>query len=45
MDAATVHRRRWAILVTLCLSLMVIGLDNTILNVALPTLVTRPGRE
>ncbi|MDQ6617434.1 MAG: MFS transporter [Actinomycetota bacterium] len=32
------HRRRWATLGVLCLSLMVIGLDNTILNVALPTL-------
>ncbi len=32
------HRRRWATLAVLCLSLMVIGLDNTILNVALPTL-------
>jgi len=28
MDAAIVHRRRWAILATLCLSLMIIGLDN-----------------
>jgi EmrB/QacA subfamily drug resistance transporter len=31
--------RRWAVLGVLCLSLMVIGIDNTILNVALPTLV------
>src|ERR1051325_2656243 len=30
--------RRWWTLVILCLSLLVIGLDNTILNVALPTL-------
>jgi EmrB/QacA subfamily drug resistance transporter len=30
--------RRWWTLVVLCLSLLVIGLDNTILNVALPTL-------
>ena len=36
---ATVHRRRWWTLAVLCLSLLVIGLDNTILNVALPTLV------
>jgi MFS transporter, DHA2 family, multidrug resistance protein len=43
MDAATVHRRRWATLATLCLSLMIIGLDNTVLNVALPTLVTDLG--
>ena len=33
------HERRWWILVVLCLSLVVITLDNTILNVALPTLV------
>jgi len=33
-----VYRRRWLTLVVLCISLMVIGLDNTILNVALPTL-------
>jgi len=32
-------RRRWLILAVLCLSLLVISLDNTILNVALPTLV------
>jgi EmrB/QacA subfamily drug resistance transporter len=31
--------RRWWALLTLCISLMVIGIDNTILNVALPTLV------
>jgi len=31
--------RRWWILGVLCLSLLVIGLDNTILNVALPSLV------
>jgi EmrB/QacA subfamily drug resistance transporter len=31
--------RRWLTLLTLCISLMVIGIDNTILNVALPTLV------
>lgn len=39
MDAETIHRRRWWTLLVLCLSLMVITLDNTILNVALPTLV------
>lgn len=33
-----VYQRRWLTLLVLCLSLMVIGLDNTILNVALPTL-------
>ena len=39
MDAATIHARRWWTLAVMCLSLMVIGVDNTILNVALPTLV------
>src|SRR4051812_32565348 len=42
-DASTVHRRRgWTHLV-LSLSLLVIGLDNTILNVALPELRTELG--
>lgn len=39
MDSETIHRRRWWTLLVLCVSLMVITLDNTILNVALPTLV------
>ncbi|MFV0316522.1 MAG: MFS transporter [Microthrixaceae bacterium] len=43
MDAETIHRRRWWTLLVLCLSLMVITLDNTILNVALPTLVDKLG--
>ncbi|HEX5141723.1 MAG TPA: MFS transporter [Dehalococcoidia bacterium] len=34
-----VYRRRWWILAVLCLSLLIIVLDNSILNVALPTLV------
>ncbi len=38
IDRELAYRRRWATLGVLCLSLMVIGLDNTILNVALPTL-------
>jgi EmrB/QacA subfamily drug resistance transporter len=33
-----VHARRWKTLAVLALSLIIIGLDNTILNVALPTL-------
>jgi Major Facilitator Superfamily len=33
------YERRWAALAVLALSLVVIGMDNTILNVALPTLV------
>jgi hypothetical protein len=32
-------RRRWAALLVLCVSLLIVTLDNTILNVALPTLV------
>jgi EmrB/QacA subfamily drug resistance transporter len=43
MDAEKIHRRRWATLCVLSLSLIVIGLDNTILNVALPTLVRELG--
>jgi EmrB/QacA subfamily drug resistance transporter len=37
-DADRAYRLRWWTLLVLCLSLMVIGIDNTILNVALPTL-------
>ena len=38
-DPEVMYRRRWLTLIVLCISLMVIGLDNTILNVALPTLL------
>jgi EmrB/QacA subfamily drug resistance transporter len=38
MDAQTVHERRWIILGVLCFSLLMVGIDNTILNVALPRL-------
>ena len=31
--------RRWSVLVVVCVSALIINLDNTILNVALPTLV------
>src|SRR6516164_2324710 len=34
-----VHRRRWITLSVLCVSLLVIVMDNTILNVAIPSLV------
>src|SRR5579864_234603 len=34
-----VYARRWLVLAVLCLALLVVSLDNTILNVALPTLV------
>ena len=40
-DPETVYRRRWLTLLVLCISLIVITVDNTILNVALPTL-SRP---
>jgi EmrB/QacA subfamily drug resistance transporter len=33
------HPRRWLILGVLCLSLLVLVVDNTVLNVAIPTLV------
>jgi EmrB/QacA subfamily drug resistance transporter len=36
--AQTIHDRRWWTLVVLSASLLVISLDNTILNVALPTI-------
>ncbi len=35
--------RRWSILVVLCLALLVVGIDGTIVNVALPTLVRELG--
>jgi MFS family permease len=31
--------RRWLVLAVLCLSLLIVTLDNTVLNVVLPTLV------
>jgi EmrB/QacA subfamily drug resistance transporter len=34
-----IHDRRWATLAVLCLSLLVVVIDNTIVNVALPTMV------
>ncbi len=37
-DPDSIHDRRWWILGVLCFSLLVIGMDNTILNVALPTI-------
>ena len=38
MDPLTIHRRRWAILAILSLSVFLVVVDNTIVNVALPTL-------
>ncbi|GAA3173677.1 MULTISPECIES: DHA2 family efflux MFS transporter permease subunit [Streptomyces] len=37
---ATVHRRRWVILSVLMLSLLIVVLDNSILNVAMKTIAT-----
>jgi EmrB/QacA subfamily drug resistance transporter len=39
LDAATVHSRRWYALAVMCLSLFVITIDNTVLNVAIPSLI------
>jgi EmrB/QacA subfamily drug resistance transporter len=36
--SSTAYQRRWWALLVLCLSLVVLGMDNTILNVTLPTL-------
>jgi len=36
-----IHSRRWATLAVLCLSLVIVVVDNTIVNVALPTLVRK----
>jgi EmrB/QacA subfamily drug resistance transporter len=38
MSAELVHKRRWWTLVVLSISLIVVSLDNTILNVALPSI-------
>jgi EmrB/QacA subfamily drug resistance transporter len=38
-----VHARRWYTLATLCMSLLIIVMDNTILNVAIPSLVDELG--
>ncbi len=38
-DSQQAYERRWWTLGVLCLSLTVISIDNTILNVALPSIV------
>jgi len=43
MSAERIHERRWWTLAVLCLSLVVISVDNTILNVALPSIVKELG--
>jgi EmrB/QacA subfamily drug resistance transporter len=37
MRTSTTHENRWRILAVLSLSLVIIGLDNTVMNVALPS--------
>jgi EmrB/QacA subfamily drug resistance transporter len=39
--ASQTSPRRWAALAVLCVSLLVVSLDNTVLNVVLPTLVRK----
>src|SRR5215217_4765457 len=39
-NETAIHARRWKTLAVLALSLLIIGLDNTVLNVALPSLQT-----
>ncbi len=39
MNERTIYERRWWSLAVLCMTLLVITLDNTILNVAIPSLV------
>ncbi len=34
-------RRRWAVLAVLCIAVLVVNIDSTVLNVALPTLVRK----
>ena len=43
MSPEQVYAKRWWTLGVLCVSLLVVGLDNTILNVAIPTLQDRLG--
>src|SRR5690606_35568740 len=38
-----VHARRWLILAVLCMSLLIIVMDNTILNVAIPSMMNELG--
>lgn len=45
MTAEATHRRRWAILGVLCLSLALTGIDVTILTVAIPELISQLGAD
>src|SRR6202022_4473586 len=42
-DGTAPNPRRWVILVVLCLALLMVGIDGTIVNVALPSLVREIG--
>jgi EmrB/QacA subfamily drug resistance transporter len=42
-DDPAIHARRWWILAVLCLALLIVGIDGTIVNVALPTFVRELG--
>ncbi|HEV3264489.1 MAG TPA: DHA2 family efflux MFS transporter permease subunit [Acidimicrobiales bacterium] len=42
-DGSPIFRRRWATLAVLCVTLLLISLDNTVLNVALPSIVRSLG--
>ena len=43
MPPSTAHQNRWKILAVLSLSLVIIGLDNTVMNVALPSIQNELG--
>src|SRR5262245_30918347 len=43
MPSSTTHKNRWKILAVLSLSLVIIGLDNTVMNVALPSIQSELG--
>ena len=44
-DERQAHTRRWLVLGVMCLSLLLIVMDNTIVNVALPDVAARPRRQ
>lgn len=44
MDASAVQRRRWVILGVVVVGLLAIVIDNTVLNVALKTIASPPGK-
>jgi EmrB/QacA subfamily drug resistance transporter len=44
MDASAIQRRRWVILGVVVVGLLAIVIDNTVLNVALKTIASPPGK-